>query len=533
LVSADDQRVEVPVHEYLGAVVLEGEAANFPAVAGGESVIYRSPEPEIEIPDVTLTEHVLGGAVARGEHPAFIDGGTGDVTTHADYAANVDAVAALLQTRGIVKGSVVGLVGPNSAEWGIAYHAILRAGGIVTPMSPILTAQEIGRQVRDSGAGLVIDDPPTLVGEAVLGAQSEKVDVDPEDLAVLPYSSGTTGLMKGVMLTHRNLVANIEQAWNSMPVGPEDTLVGLLPYFHIYGQTVVLNLGLSKGSTIVNMQRFDCEELIRIVEDYGVTWLHVAPPVILQIATTADVEGHDLSKLKLVISGAAPLDADLARRAEERIGAPIRQGYGMTELSPVSHKSRLARVEETPPGSIGALVPNTEARLVDPETGEDVPEGEEGEIWIRGPQVMKGYLNNPQATAEIFTDDGWLRTGDIGRIDENGFFYIVDRLKELIKYKGYQVAPAELEAVLVSHPQVKDAGVIGVQNEEGEEFPKACVVVEDGLEGEELMAYVAERVAPYKRVREVEFVEEVPKSASGKILRRVLRDQHGAAKAAG
>jgi acyl-CoA synthetase (AMP-forming)/AMP-acid ligase II len=496
-------------------------------------VIYRSPEPDIEIPDATLTEHVIGGAAARGDHPAFIDGATGEVTTYADIAAGVDAVAALLQSRGIVKGSVVGLVGPNSAEWGIAYHAILRAGAIVTPMSPILTEKEIERQVGDSGAGLVIDDPPALVGEAEPGARAVEVEVDPEDLAVLPYSSGTTGLMKGVMLTHRNLVANIEQAWNSMPLGPDDTLVGLLPYFHIYGQTVVLNMGLAKGSTIVNMQRFDCGELIRIIEEYGVTWLHVAPPVILQIATTADVEGHDLSKLKLVISGAAPLDADLASRAEERIGAPIRQGYGMTELSPVSHKSRLARVEETPRGSIGALIPNTEARLVDPETEEDVGEGEEGEIWVRGPQVMKGYLNNPEATAEIFTGDGWLRTGDIGRVDENGFFYIVDRLKELIKYKGYQVAPAELEAVLVSHPRVMDAGVIGVRNEDGEEVPKACVVVEDGLEGDELIAYVSERVAPYKRVREVEFVDEVPKSASGKILRRLLREQHGAAKAAG
>jgi acyl-CoA synthetase (AMP-forming)/AMP-acid ligase II len=230
-----------------------------------------------------------------------------------------------------------------------------------------------------------------------------------------------------------------------------------------------------------------------------------------------------------VISGAAPLDGDLASRAEARIGAPIRQGYGMTELSPVSHKSRLARVEETPPGSVGALIPNTEARLVDPETGEDAAEGEAGEIWIRGPQVMEGYLNNREATAETLTDDGWLRTGDMGRVDEDGFFFIVDRLKELIKYKGYQVPPAELEAVLVSHPKVRDAGVIGVPNAEGEEVPKACVVCDDGVDGEELMAYVAERVAPYKRVREVELVDEIPKSASGKILRRVLRDEHGAA----
>jgi acyl-CoA synthetase (AMP-forming)/AMP-acid ligase II len=201
----------------------------------------------------------------------------------------------------------------------------------------------------------------------------------------------------------------------------------------------------------------------------------------------------------------------------------------MTELSPVSHKSRLARIEETPPGSVGALIPNTEARLVDPATGEDAAEGEEGEIWIRGPQVMRGYLNNDEATAETLVGDGWIRTGDIGRVDENGFFYIVDRLKELIKYKGHQVPPAELEAVLVSHPKVKDAGVIGVPMDDGGEAPKACVVIEDDLDPDELMAWVAERVAPYKRIREVEIVDEIPKSASGKILRRLLREEHAAA----
>ena len=490
-------------------------------------MIYRSPEPDIEIPESTLIEHVLEGAAARGDHPAIIDD-SGEVTTYAELAARVDAVAALLQSKGIGKGDVVGLVGPNSAGWAIAYHAILRAGAIVTPMYALLTREEIERQMANSEAKLLIDDPPSFVAEAEPGATPDEVDVEPEDLAVLPYSSGTTGLMKGVMLTHRNLVANIEQAWNSMPLDDQDVLVGLMPFFHIYGQTVVLNMGLAKGSTIVIMQRFDCDALMDLMEEHGVTWLHIAPPVVLQLATTTNVEGRDFSKLKLIISGAAPLDADLARRAEEKIGAPIRQGYGMTELSPVSHKSRLARVKETPPGSIGALVPNTEARLVDPETGADVAEGEEGEIWVRGPQVMLGYLNNDEATADALVGDGWIRTGDIGRVDENGFFYIVDRLKELIKYKGHQVPPAELEAVLVSHAKVKDAGVIGIPMDDGGEAPKAFVVAED-VDADELMAYVAERVAPYKKIREVEFVDEIPKSASGKILRRLLREEHAPA----
>jgi acyl-CoA synthetase (AMP-forming)/AMP-acid ligase II len=275
------------------------------------------------------------------------------------------------------------------------------------------------------------------------------------------------------------------------------------------------------------MPRFDLEQLLDIVEGHEVTWLHIVPPVVLAFANAPQVEGRDFSKLKMVICGAAPLDADLALRAEERIGAPIRQGYGMTELSPVSHKSPIAKAAETPPGSVGPVLPNTEMRLVDPDTGDDVAEGEEGEIWIRGPQVMVGYLENPEATAETLTEDGWLRTGDIGRIDENGYTYIVDRLKELIKYKAYQVPPAELEAVLVSHPKIKDAGVIGVPSKEGGEAPKACIVAEDGIDPDEVMAYVAERVAPYKRVREVEIVDEIPKSPSGKILRRLLREQHG------
>ncbi len=519
-------------------------------------MIYRSPALDIEIPDVNLTEHVIGPAADRGKHPAIVDSATGRTISYAELAAQVDRVAAGLQAQGIGKDDVVALIGANGAEWAIAYHAILRAGAIVTPMNPLLTPEEVGKQLIDSDARALIamaalipsltgtaihdgvtgvwslgpaEDAEDVIALAEPGAKARPVEVGPDDLAALPYSSGTTGTMKGVMLTHRNLVANVEQAWTSMPLEDDDTLVGLLPFFHSYGQTVVLNLGLAKGATIVTMPRFDLDGLLEIIERHRVTWLHIAPPVVLALATAPQVEGRDTSSLKMVISGAAPLDEDLARRAEERIGAPIRQGYGMTELSPVSHKTPIARAAETPPGSVGPLIPNTEARLVDPETGEDAAEGEQGEIWVRGPQVMKGYLNNEAATAEIFTGDGWLRTGDIGRVDENGFFYIVDRLKELIKYKGYQVPPAELEAVLVSHPKVRDAGVIGVPMEGGEEAPKGCVVCDEDLDLEELMAYVAERVAPYKKLREIERVNEIPKSASGKILRRLLRE--GAPKA--
>jgi acyl-CoA synthetase (AMP-forming)/AMP-acid ligase II len=516
---------------------------------------YKSKRPDVEIPEATVPEHVLGGARDRSNQPALIDGPSGDVITYAEFADQVDALAAGLQGAGIAKGDVIALIGGNSAEWALAYHAILRAGAVVTPINPLLTPEEVGRQLSDSKARGVVAmgplvEPMSAAAEQAgaewirplergadggvfelsqAGATPEEPGLAPGDLAVLPYSSGTTGVMKGVMLSHRNLVANIEQIQDGLTLSEDDTLVGVLPFFHIYGQTVVLNQGLAKGATIVTMPRFDLDGLLDIVEGHKATLLHIAPPVVLAFATAPQVEGRDFSNLRVVISGAAPLDADLAGRAERRIGAPIRQGYGLTELSPVSHKTRVDDAADTPPGSVGPIVPNTEVRLVDPETGQDAAEGEPGEIWIRGPQVMLGYLEKPEATAETITDDGWLRTGDIGRMDENGYTYIVDRLKELIKYKGYQVPPAELEAVLVSHPQVKDAGVIGVPHEGGDEYPKACVVCEGDVDADELMAYVTERVAPYKKVREVEFVDEVPKSASGKILRRVLRDQYGAA----
>ncbi|HET8975544.1 MAG TPA: AMP-binding protein [Solirubrobacterales bacterium] len=518
-------------------------------------MIYKSKRPDVEIPDATLPEHVLGEARERGEHPALIDGVSGGVITYAEFADVVDALAAGLQRDGLGRGDVFALVGGNSAEWAIAYHAILRAGGVVTPINPLLTPDEVGKQLSDSKTRGVIAMGPlveplrhaaeragaewvralergaegSVFELAADGAEPEDVGIKPEDLAVLPYSSGTTGVMKGVVLSHRNLVANIEQIQDGITLSEDDTLVGVLPFFHIYGQTVVLNQGLAKGATIVTMPRFDLDGLLDIIENHGVTLLHIAPPVVLAFATAPQVEGRDFSGLRIVISGAAPLDEDLSGRAEARIGVPIRQGYGMTELSPVSHKTRVDDAAVTPPGSVGPLVPNTEARLVDPASGEDAAEGGEGEIWIRGPQVMVGYLDQPEATAQTLTDDGWLRTGDIARIDAGGYAFIVDRLKELIKYKGYQVPPAELEAVLVSHPQVKDAGVIGVPHEGGDEYPKACVVCEGDLGADELMAFVAERVAPYKKVREVEIVEEIPKSASGKILRRVLREQYGAA----
>jgi len=286
---------------------------------------------------------------------------------------------------------------------------------------------------------------------------------------------------------------------------------------------VIMNMGLVGGNTIVTMPRFDLGEFLRLIESHGVTCAYVVPPIALALAKHPAVDEADLSSLRMVMSGAAPLGAELTELLADRLGVPVTQGYGMTELSPVSHFCPLDRIK---PGTIGPGVPGTESRIVDPETGADVPEGERGELWVRGPQVMAGYLNNEQATAETIDPDGWLRTGDIAIVDGQGYYSIVDRLKELIKYKGYQVPPAELEAVLIAHPAVADCAVIGVPDEEAGELPKGFVVVADGAEvsDEELLEHVAGQVSPQKKLRILERIDAIPKSASGKILRRELRD---------
>jgi acyl-CoA synthetase (AMP-forming)/AMP-acid ligase II len=283
-----------------------------------------------------------------------------------------------------------------------------------------------------------------------------------------------------------------------------------------------MNCGLRTGATIVTMPRFDLEQFLSIHQEYGVTRSFVAPPIVVAMAKHPLVDSYDLSKLEQVFSGAAPLSAELALEAGKRLGCEVVQGYGMTEMSPVSH---LTPVGQFKPGSVGVTAPNTEMRIVDPLSGEDLGLDADGEIWVRGPQVMLGYLNNAQATASTLDADGWLHTGDIGHVDEDGHVFVVDRLKELIKYKGFQVPPAELEAVLLTHPDVADAAVVGLPDEEAGEIPVAYVVRRAGSEAtaEQIMEFVADQVAHYKQVRRLEFIDAVPKSASGKILRRELR----------
>lgn len=520
-------------------------------------MIFRSPFPDVEIPDVSLTEFVLSGAAARAERPALIDGVSGRVLTYAQLAGAVRAAAAGLARRGFKKGDVLALFSPNLPEYVVAFHAVATLGGIVTPVNPMYTAEELRKQLEDSGAKYLVTIPP-LVGRAREAAEGKglselfvfgeaegatpfaslleggaddlpQVEINPrEDLVVLPYSSGTTGVCKGVMLTHRNLVANLAQIMGSGHDWRDETLVCVLPLFHIYGMVAIMNHGLYCGATVVTLPRFDFEQVLKTMQDYRVTFAHLVPPILLAMSKSPLVDAYDLSSLHTIFSGAAPLGEELAGACSERLGCAVIQGYGMTETSPATH---LSSKEHNKPGSVGLCVPNMECRLVSVETGEDVGVGERGEVHVRGPQVMKGYLGRSEATAQIVDADGWLHTGDVAYVDEDGFFFIVDRAKELIKYKAFQVAPAELEAVLLTHRSVADAAVIPSPDDEAGEVPKAFVVVKDGhgLTEQEVLCFVAERVAPYKKVRRVEFVAQIPKSPSGKILRRLLVERERAA----
>jgi acyl-CoA synthetase (AMP-forming)/AMP-acid ligase II len=516
-------------------------------------MIFRSPYPEIELPGIALTPFVLAGARARGDKPALIDAVSGRTITYRQLAESVERVAAGLSARGFRKGDVFAIYSPNLPEYAVAFHAVSLIGGTLTTLNPIYNVEETAHQLKDAGARYLLTIPALLdkateaaahtnieeifvFGEAEgatpfaelyasEGVEVPHIEIDPHaDVVVLPYSSGTTGLPKGVMLTHENLIANTLQVQACELIKESDTLVCVLPLFHIYGMVVIMNVGLYTGAQIVVMPRFDLESFLKVMQDYGVTLAHVVPPIMLALAQHPSVDNYDLSKLRTLFSGAAPLSEKLARACSERLGCSIRQGYGMTETSPAIHLTP-SKLDWSKYGSIGQCVPNTECRIVNVETGEPLGHGQEGEICMRGPQMMKGYLNRPDATAATIDADGWLHTGDIGYCDEEGHFFIVDRLKELIKYKGMQVAPAELEALLLTHPQVADAAVVPLADEEAGELPKAFVVRKPGagdVTADELTAFVAARVAPYKKIRQLEFIEQIPKSASGKILRRLL-----------
>jgi acyl-CoA synthetase (AMP-forming)/AMP-acid ligase II len=501
---------------------------------------------------MSVPEIIEASVRQRPDKPALISA-DGPSYSFGEFWTGARGMARALQDAGIRKGDMVAIYAPNSVEYAVALHGALIASATVTTLNPLYREREVEHQLHDAGAKAVftlkalvpvVDAARAHVPgvEHVFELESAwemarnagepaPVTIDPlRDVAVLPYSSGTTGLPKGVMLTHQNLTANIRQTL-ALEMTTEDAVVlDFLPFYHIYGMMVLLNCGLACGATQIILPRFEPEAALNLIQQHRVTDLYCVPPVVLALVHQPRLDEFDLSSLRFLMSGAAPLPPEVGRQAAGRLGCVVMQGYGMTESSPITHVNPLRAPRE---GSIGPSVSDTLAKIVSLEDEHELPPGEIGELWVHGPQVMRGYWNNPDATRETLTPDGWLRTCDIASADADGYVRIHDRKKEMIKYKGYQVAPAELEAVLMEHPGVRDAAVIPKADAEAGEVPKAFVVAkEPGLDLDAVAAFVAERVAPYKKIRELELIDAIPKNPSGKILRRQLIEQERAKAAA-
>ncbi len=508
-------------------------------------MVFKSPWPsQAPYRPMTLPELIEQTVRRVGDKTAFMTP-EGKSWTFAEFWAATKGMARALQERGIERGDTIGIYAPNSVEYAVALHGALIAGATVTTLNPLYREREVEHQLGDAGAKAAFTLQPLIPvvkeAQAQLPALTQifelenawemaesapgdplPVHIDAENhIAVLPYSSGTTGLPKGVMLTHQNLTANIRQTLALEGMFLESSVIlDFLPFYHIYGMMVLLNCGLVTGATQIVLPRFDPELAVRLIAERQVTDLFVVPPALLALVNYPDIDKADLSSLRFVMSGAAPLPAEVGRQAASKLDAIVMQGYGMTEASPITNVNPLASPRE---GTVGPPVADTLEKVVSLETGEEVGPGEIGELLVYGPQVMRGYWNNPEATQETMTADGWLRTGDIVTADPDGYIRIHDRKKEMIKYKGYQIAPAELESLLMEHPDVRDAAVIPKADADAGEVPKAFIVPRDAnVDLQAVLQFVAENVAPYKKIRDIEIVEAIPKNPSGKILRRQL-----------
>ena len=521
------------------------------------SVLAKAKEQETSFHDLFLQD-----CQRYSDEVALICANTGREVTYKQVLATMDRMKCVLyHSFNVRKGKVVALMVPNTPEWVSLFHAIVGLGAIVSPINSMFNGSEVEKQLRLSNATAIIGVShfETVINEAVkaigtvtccLLDKSEELKAPsvaplpsdyevtraPDDVIVLPFSSGTTGLPKGVQLTNRSLVSNLIQTDGAVTFSPETVVLSVLPYFHIYGMVVVLHGVMHKGGRQVVMPKFDMEQYLKLLQQHRATHLFVAPPIMVGFVKHPMTKQIDTSCVKLVLSGAAPLGEEVQRMCEPLFpNATIGQGYGLTETSPV-----ITVVEEGMKvyGSAGLLVADTEMRVVkvddDGKAVKDLGYNEEGELWVRGPQVMKGYLRVEDNTV-VFPEPGWFRTGDLVKVADDGNVYITDRIKELIKYKGYQVAPAELEAVIQTHPFVLECIVVGVMDKEegaGNEIPRAWVSLKPGLSEDdkakaeaEIIKFVDEKVAPYKKLRGgVKIVDSIPKTASGKLLRRVVRD---------
>ncbi len=517
----------------------------------------KSLRPPVQVPSESLTFALRQAAERFPEKVAVIEPESGDRQwTYSKLEHLSSVLAGSLAARGVSPGDRVALWTKNSIEYVLSFYGILKAGATVVPVSTHFGERELTHQLQITEAkGLiasedrldqtgdvsdrlslkvVISDNPDVAGSrgfvpfSSLLQSTEGLDrsigIDPrETLAVLPFSSGTTGLPKGVMLTHANLLSNLHQVIQAHEVGPEDVMLNQLPFFHIYGMTVLFGAAIMASARQVVASRFrPVDEFLSLFDRYRPTLFFTVPLILQEFCHHPKVRDMDWSALRYVNTGGAPLAPELQERFTSLTGVPVIQGYGLTETSPTTHTVPLNNIKV---GSIGTPLSLTEDKIVDPLTTDEVLPGGIGELWIRGPQVMKGYYQDPQATAHALVD-GWLRTGDLAREDEDGYVYIVDRLKELIKCKGFQVAPAEIEHALHGHPDILDAAVIGEPHPELGEVPVAYVVVRDGspLSPEAIIDYAASGMARYKRLSRVVLTESIPRSPSGKILRRVLKE---------
>lgn len=512
--------------------------------------------PSLTYPKIPVFELLKDTARNLPQKPAVVDPRGGRILTYADLDRESDILANIFEHWGVRKGDRISFLLSNGWEYFVGFYGALKAGAIVSPINPTYRDRKVQHQVADSESKILFVQNkllPQVLGilpglpsiEKILLTQGETEEngkffslptllektspltsfpalVPETDLAALPYSSGTAGQSKGVMITHFNLVANINQSMSAVETRQEDVFLSFLPFYHIYGLTYYLGGAVYLGATQVTMARFEAEECLRLIEKHRVTVLFAVPPALLALLNLPHGANYDVSSLRLIWVGAAPLPPPVAWGIRQKFGVPVARHYGLSEASPTTHANPSARIKD---GSVGIAVSDLEDRIMDSEKGlKEMPAGEPGELAVRGPNVFQGYWKHPEDT-KLALRDGWLYTGDIAWRDAEGYVYILDRKKEMIRRGEHKFAPAELEGILMEHPAVRDCAVVGIPDPGFGERPKAFVVLHPGVvvEPEELMEFVAERVPEYKQIREVALIPEIPKNFSGKILRRILK----------